>query len=114
MMASVGFAPGFHPEMVPSRVAKMNTACFPGITSKLVPPLKTMPVGWDRLVCPMGGGMVTTSGSGAPAPLNSRDVPPTVVLTHHGLVEERAVPHAPTKLVSVLIALPDTSETRLL
>ncbi len=54
--------PGFHPEMVPSSVTKMNSAGIPGARVKSALPLNTCPVGVDVEVDPLGGGMTTTRG----------------------------------------------------
>src|SRR5262245_58217638 len=67
-IASVAFAVGFHPEIVPSSVAKMKKLgpeFAPLVTTKLSAMLaKTIPVG--AATAPsgafMGGGTVTTSG----------------------------------------------------
>src|SRR5512135_30057 len=62
--------PPFHPEIVPSSVAKMNRAGLPlGSLKSVALPLKTWPVGAAGGVPPVGGGIVTTSDWIAPAPL---------------------------------------------
>ena len=44
-IATVAFAWGFQPAIVPSNVAKMKIAGFPDSTAKSELPLKTIPVG---------------------------------------------------------------------
>ena len=69
IIATVALTAGFHPEMVPSSVAKMNFAGFPGVSWKSVVPLNTWPVGVPvelELASPVG--TVTTRAAGVPVP----------------------------------------------
>src|ERR1700678_3086852 len=60
-IAVSGFAAGFQPLMVPSRVAKMKIAGEP-LFSSPVEPLATMPVGWPGPL-PPAVGIETLSGT---------------------------------------------------
>lgn len=67
---STALVPPFHPEIVPSSVAKMNRAGVPlGSLKSVALALNTWPVGAAGGVPPAGGGIVTTSDWIAPAPL---------------------------------------------
>src|SRR4051812_29775509 len=72
-IACVPFTVGDQPEMVPSSVEKMNAEVpvFPPLVTWKLPalPLKTTPVGAAVPVLPVGGGIVTVSGTLVPAPL---------------------------------------------
>src|SRR5258708_15946342 len=107
-----GSIPGFHPTMVPSSVAKRNTAlatvcpALPGPAIwKLVlatPTLKTVPVGVppSRLA---GVGMFTTSGVieipvlPAPGTEYSLDTPAPLSEIQKGLPELSEMPHGVTR-----------------
>src|SRR5512133_1354473 len=120
MSELVPLAAGFHPEMVPSSVAKMNraapfgtpVAAFFGTTNPVVP-LATCPVGVAASLLPGGGAMVTTNPCFMPAALYSVVLPVPLSLTQIGLVAVCDMPHAFTSNGSVLIATPGTSDTRL-
>src|SRR5579863_6152439 len=56
------FTPGFHPDIVPSKVSKRNTAGLPVVNAKPVVLFQTVPVGLPCVPPVLEGGMVTTSG----------------------------------------------------
>jgi hypothetical protein len=114
--ALCGSTPGFHPEMVPSSVTKINNPGLPAATAKSVVPLKTMPLGVAVSVLPFGGGTVTTNGvAGCGFPFASYrvEVPVPLFDTHQGLPLLRAKPQGFLRLGSVTGAMPSMSETRL-
>src|SRR5260370_39520092 len=76
MMALVGSALGFQPDIVPSSVAKMKRLGpdpFGPVTTKSLVPLKILPVGAEGVPAglPSGGGMVITSCIGGEPPLRA-------------------------------------------
>src|SRR5438876_11029765 len=79
--------PLFQAAIVPSSVAKRNTAALP-LTWKALVPLKMRPVGAEGPVAPMGAGIVTTNalptGSGVPSPLQTVDTPMPLSPTQNG------------------------------
>src|SRR5690348_5816876 len=112
-IASVGLAPGFHPEIVPSSLVKMNIAGWLTATGNAPVPLKrlnTIPVG----VPLPGGGTVTTrglaAGKAAPFPSYTIETPLPFEFTHQGPLGLASRPQAFTRFTSVLLA-PPTSET---
>src|SRR6185437_495616 len=115
----MGVAGGPQPAIVPSRVAKMNTAGLPAAKAKSALPLNIIPVGWDGPATPCALGMVTISGTAPPAPLYRVDVPVPALFTHHGDEAPRDRPQAFCKLASMLTAEPSAlagwamSDTRL-
>src|SRR6476659_9360913 len=100
--------------MVPSSVAKMNTAGFPGVSGKSVVPLKTCPVG-----VPVGlefgspEGMVTTRDFGLPVPSYRVDLPAPLSEIHQGVPDPRDIPQGLTRFGSVTGAMPGILDTRL-
>jgi hypothetical protein len=118
-MATVGLAAGFHPEIVPSSVAKMKRAGLPGLSRKSPVLLDTWPVGVDTVPIgePAGGGMVTTrglpTGKGCPAPLYRVENPAPLSETQKGEVAEWDIPQGFFRFESVFMARPGISETRL-
>src|SRR5262249_22703481 len=114
--ATLGVPAPLNPEMVPSRVAKMNVAALPGAISKVPAPypLQTWPVGVP--VLPLFAdedGTWTTSAFGTPAVLYSVLVPFVVLDTQNGLAGDADIPQVPTRFGSVLSATPAVSATRL-
>src|SRR5438552_17170341 len=94
--AWVGDTAGLHPEIVPSSLAKRKRAgpeVVPLVTTKLVPPLNTVPVG--------APGTFTTRDCGVPLPLYRVETAVSLSATHQGLVPLRAMPQAFTRWGSV-------------
>src|SRR5260221_6485812 len=109
---------GLHPEIVPSSVLKMNRATpdvVPLETTKPVVPLKTTPVGAAVVPAglPPGGGTVTTSGIGVPAPLYSVEKPVPLSEIQNGEVGLCTIPQGLTRCGSVTLATPGKSDTKL-
>src|SRR6266536_2666783 len=77
-------------------------------------PLKITPVGAAVVPAglPVGGGMVTVSGTFTPSPLYSVDTPVPLSATHQGVVGPCTNPQAWTRLGSVIWARPARAETR--
>src|SRR3977135_2246798 len=123
------FTAGFQPEIVPSSVAKINTAGFPaGVplpSRKSVGlPLNTTPVGVDCVPAgakPGGGTMTKFPGTppasvkmlrGLPSPLKRLEVPELLLPIHQGLPELRVSPQGFFRLGSIVGAFPAMLETR--
>src|SRR3954467_13402875 len=96
--AVTGSTAGFHAVMVPSSPSKMNVApiVVPGIANWLGLGFHTMPVGADE----SAGGIVTTSGTIAPAPLYSVDTLPLLSEAHSAPPGAQAIPHGFRRLAS--------------
>src|SRR6266705_4885596 len=124
MMALVGSALGFQPDIVPSSVAKMKRLGpdpFGPVTTKSLVPLKILPVGAEVVPAglPPGGGMVTTSciggeptWSAVPSPLYTVATPVPLSETHQGLVGLCDRPQELTRFGSWNLAILGRSETR--
>jgi hypothetical protein len=119
-----GVTAGFHAEMVPFNVAKINEAgagVLPGtlVIIKSVVPLKTIPVGAEAPFAPGALGTVTGDGGATivPVPVYRVEVPVPALFTHQGLEALRARPQAFLRFGSwTATACPLTfarSETRL-
>src|SRR6185503_4033964 len=103
-----------NPEIVPSSLAKMKRAGLvpaPLVTTKLVPPLNTRPVG--ALCPPPVPGTTKTAGMVAVPTLYSVERPVPLSEIHHGDVALDTSPHAFTRFESSLSAAPGTSDSRL-
>src|SRR6266540_3608502 len=102
-----GGTAGFHPRIAPSSLANRNSAgpdAVPLVTTKLVVPLKTAPVGppptW------------TSSATFAPAAVYSVDRSVPLSATHQGVVGPAVRPQALTRFGSMVSAGLAPSETR--
>src|SRR5882724_7830441 len=117
------FTVGFQPEMVPSSVAKMNTAGRPAgvpLSNKksVGLPLNTTPVGVDCVpaAAKPGGGTTTKFPAtppasvkiltGLPAPLSRFEVPELLFPTHQGPLELRVSPQGFLRLGSTRTVVP--------
>src|SRR5712691_207337 len=116
-MAWVRSAAGFQPDIVPSSVAKMKRlgpAPLLVATTKPLVPLKTLPVGAAVVPAglPLGGGIVTTSGTAVPSPLYKVATPAPLSDTHQKVVGPCDRPQGLSRFASVKVARPGMSETR--
>src|SRR5271154_1426094 len=104
--AVMGVAGGPQPAIVPFLVAKMKAAGLLAASAKSVVPLKIIPVGLDGPSTPLALGMVTSSGTVAPAPENSDAVPVLSLFVHQGDEALRASPQGFFKFGSTSTVVP--------
>src|SRR3954470_2019597 len=100
MTASLGETCGFHPEILPSSLTKINLLGPDNpflVTTKPDPELKTIPVGLPPSVFVDAGGTVTTrglpNGTGTPSVLYSVETPVPLSAIQMVLLGEGTIPH---------------------